>query len=122
MHVIDGRRVPTQKPVNFMTRSQLDNLHHGQAVRKAVFGRVFTVQVTRETYCNLCVLCCQRYSVTRGSLFDFPAVSSSRPVQAVAVRQRTFNLNAITKQRKAIEITLQFPSVLCHRSVENMNF
>ena len=22
----------TQKPVNFMTRSQLDNLHHGQAV------------------------------------------------------------------------------------------
>ena len=39
VHVIDGRRVPTQKSVNFMTRSQLDNLHHGQAVRRAVFGR-----------------------------------------------------------------------------------
>ena len=48
MHVIDGRRVPTQKPVNFMTRSQLDNLHHGHAVRKAVVGRVF--RFTRETY------------------------------------------------------------------------
>ena len=41
----------TQKPVNFMTRSQLDNLHHGQAVRKAVVGRVF--RFTRETYFNL---------------------------------------------------------------------
>ena len=37
----------TQKPVNFMTRSQLDNLHHGQAVRKAVFGRVFRLPERR---------------------------------------------------------------------------
>ena len=37
----------TQKPVNFMTRSQQDNLHHGQAVRKAVFGRVFRLPERR---------------------------------------------------------------------------
>ena len=37
----------TQRPVNFMTRPQLGNPHHSQAVRMAVFWRV-TVQVTRD--------------------------------------------------------------------------
>ena len=35
----------TQRPANLMTRPQQSNLHHGQAVRKAVFGRV-----TKETF------------------------------------------------------------------------
>ena len=37
----------TQRPVNFMTKPQLSNLHHGQAVRKAVFGRVFRLPERR---------------------------------------------------------------------------